>query len=110
MTTNTASSSSAFGGHSEFPSLLLAEKEDDGREFRKFFLLSNKSIRKIRLPKAYGKHLVCLSTDSASASAKPNSASASAISLSDKPCKGLGPYSWIQVAGFPSGLVPTQSK
>ncbi|GJY89879.1 casein kinase 1-like protein 4 [Tanacetum coccineum] len=77
------------GPPSQFPSLLLAEKEDDGREFRNFFLLSNKSIRKIRLPEAYGKHLVCLSTDSASASAKPNSASASAISLSDKPCKGI---------------------
>nr|GEX96741.1 ribonuclease H-like domain-containing protein [Tanacetum cinerariifolium] len=43
------------GPPSRFPSLLLAEKEDDGREFRKLFLLSNKSIRKIRLPEAYGK-------------------------------------------------------
>ncbi|GJU39903.1 ribonuclease H-like domain-containing protein [Tanacetum coccineum] len=48
------------GPPSQFPSLLLAEKEDDGREFRKFFLLSNKSIRKIRLPEAYGK--VCRSS------------------------------------------------
>ncbi|GKB73314.1 hypothetical protein Tco_0934726 [Tanacetum coccineum] len=48
------------GPPSQFPSLLLAEKEDDGWEFREFFLLSNKSIRKIRLPEAYGK--VCRSS------------------------------------------------
>nr|GFA52277.1 hypothetical protein [Tanacetum cinerariifolium] len=48
------------GPPSRFPSLLLAEKEDDGREFRELFLLSNKSIRKIRLPEAYGK--VCRSS------------------------------------------------
>nr|GEW47625.1 hypothetical protein [Tanacetum cinerariifolium] len=48
------------GPPSRSPSLLLAEKEDDGREFRELFLLSNKSIRKIRLPEAYGK--VCRSS------------------------------------------------
>ncbi|GJX76112.1 hypothetical protein Tco_0322923 [Tanacetum coccineum] len=48
------------GPPSRFPSLLLAEKDKDGREFRGLFLLSDKSIRKIRLPEAYGK--VCRST------------------------------------------------
>ncbi|PWA57808.1 hypothetical protein CTI12_AA405720 [Artemisia annua] len=48
------------GPPSRFPSLLLAEKEKDGQEFRELFLLSNKSIRKIRLPEAYGK--VCRSS------------------------------------------------
>ncbi|PWA54718.1 hypothetical protein CTI12_AA433340 [Artemisia annua] len=38
----------------------LVEKKKDGREFRELFLLSNKSIRKIRLPEAYGK--VCRSS------------------------------------------------
>ncbi|GKB15304.1 hypothetical protein Tco_0849227, partial [Tanacetum coccineum] len=48
------------GPPSWFPSLLLAEKDKDGREFRGLFLLSDKSIRKIRLPEAYGK--VCRSS------------------------------------------------
>ncbi|PWA57807.1 hypothetical protein CTI12_AA405710 [Artemisia annua] len=43
------------GPPSRFPSLLLAEKEKDGHEFRELFILLHKSIRKIRLPEAYGK-------------------------------------------------------
>ncbi|GKD02894.1 hypothetical protein Tco_1177868, partial [Tanacetum coccineum] len=42
------------GPPSRLPSLMLAEKIDD-HESRELFLLSNKSIRKIRLPEAYGK-------------------------------------------------------
>ncbi|GJV10683.1 hypothetical protein Tco_1136745 [Tanacetum coccineum] len=42
------------GPPSRFPYLMLAEKSDD-HEFRELFLLSNNSIRKIRLPEAYGK-------------------------------------------------------
>ncbi|GJS91506.1 hypothetical protein Tco_0774142 [Tanacetum coccineum] len=42
------------GPPSRLPSLMLAEKSDD-HESRELFLLSNKSIRKIRLPEAYGK-------------------------------------------------------
>ncbi|GKB78008.1 hypothetical protein Tco_0944903, partial [Tanacetum coccineum] len=42
------------GPPSRLPSLMLADKSDD-RESRELFLLSNKSIRKIRLPEAYGK-------------------------------------------------------
>ncbi|GJZ43304.1 hypothetical protein Tco_0590559 [Tanacetum coccineum] len=40
------------GPPSRLPSLMLAEKSDD-HESRELFLLSNKSIRKIRLPEAY---------------------------------------------------------
>ncbi|GKC03776.1 hypothetical protein Tco_0995386, partial [Tanacetum coccineum] len=47
------------GPPSRFPSLMLAEKSED-KEFRELFLLSNKSIRKIRLPEAYGK--LCMSS------------------------------------------------
>nr|GEW81972.1 hypothetical protein [Tanacetum cinerariifolium] len=42
------------GPPSRLPSLMLAEKSDD-HESRELFLLSNKSIRKIRLPEIYGK-------------------------------------------------------
>ncbi|GJT90723.1 hypothetical protein Tco_1079568 [Tanacetum coccineum] len=49
------------GPPSQFPSLLLAEKEDDGREFRKFFLLSNKSIRRFTRPqKSKWKYRSCM--------------------------------------------------
>nr|GEZ55251.1 hypothetical protein [Tanacetum cinerariifolium] len=48
------------GPPSRFPSLLLAEKKKDGREFGELFNDSNKSIRKIRLPESYGK--VCRSS------------------------------------------------
>ncbi|GJZ09835.1 hypothetical protein Tco_0544118 [Tanacetum coccineum] len=47
------------GPPSWLPSLMLAVKSDDG-ESREIFLFSNKSIRKIRLPEAYGK--VCRSS------------------------------------------------
>ncbi|PWA49484.1 hypothetical protein CTI12_AA481930 [Artemisia annua] len=47
------------GPPSRFPSLMLAEKNDD-KEFRELFLLSNKIIRKIRLPEVYGK--LCMSS------------------------------------------------
>ncbi|GJT90721.1 hypothetical protein Tco_1079566 [Tanacetum coccineum] len=68
MTTNTASSSSAFGGHSEswhsaaalgdysngppsqFPSLLLAEKEECMVRITLHYSPSNKSIARFRLP------------------------------------------------------------
>ncbi|XP_071694138.1 F-box protein SKIP23-like [Rutidosis leptorrhynchoides] len=39
---------------SRLPSLLLAERIED-KEFRRLYLLSNESIREIRLPEAYGK-------------------------------------------------------
>ncbi|XP_071704427.1 uncharacterized protein [Rutidosis leptorrhynchoides] len=42
---------------SRFPSILLAEEKEDV-EFRQLFFLSNNSIRKIRLPEAYGKFCV----------------------------------------------------
>nr|GEW74289.1 putative F-box protein At5g55150 [Tanacetum cinerariifolium] len=42
------------GPPSRFPSLMLAEKSDDN-ECCELFLLSNKSICKIRLPEIYGK-------------------------------------------------------
>ncbi|GJX87963.1 hypothetical protein Tco_0339977 [Tanacetum coccineum] len=42
------------GPPSRFPSLLLVENRDD-QESRELFLLSNKSIRKIRLPEVYDK-------------------------------------------------------
>nr|GEU90259.1 hypothetical protein [Tanacetum cinerariifolium] len=42
------------GPPSRLPSLMLAEKSDD-HESRELFLLSNKRIRKIRLPEIYGK-------------------------------------------------------
>ncbi|PWA94669.1 hypothetical protein CTI12_AA058030 [Artemisia annua] len=48
------------GPPSRLPSLMLAEKCDDEQEFRDLFLLSNKTIRKIRLPQAYGK--LCVSS------------------------------------------------
>ncbi|PWA68570.1 hypothetical protein CTI12_AA307490 [Artemisia annua] len=50
------------GPPSRLPSLMLAEKseDDNDKEFRELFLLANKSIRKIRLPEAYGK--VCRSS------------------------------------------------
>ncbi|PWA68228.1 hypothetical protein CTI12_AA310490 [Artemisia annua] len=47
------------GPPSRLPSLMLADKSDD-QESRELFLLSNKSIRKIQLPEAYGK--VCKSS------------------------------------------------
>nr|GEV66686.1 hypothetical protein [Tanacetum cinerariifolium] len=47
------------GPPSRFPSLMLADKIDD-QESRELFLLSNKSIRKIRLPEVYGK--LCMSS------------------------------------------------
>ncbi|GJX91771.1 hypothetical protein Tco_0345097 [Tanacetum coccineum] len=42
------------GPPSRFPSLMLA-KQSDNHDSCELFLLSNKSIRKIRLPEAYGK-------------------------------------------------------
>ncbi|GJX76113.1 hypothetical protein Tco_0322924 [Tanacetum coccineum] len=48
------------GPPSRFPSILIAEEEKDSREFHELFLLSNKSVRMIRLTEAYGK--VCRSS------------------------------------------------
>ncbi|GJX46361.1 hypothetical protein Tco_0271551 [Tanacetum coccineum] len=47
----------ANGPPSRLPSLMLAEKstDDNDKKFRELFLLSNKSIRKIRLPQVHGK-------------------------------------------------------
>ncbi|GKC80704.1 hypothetical protein Tco_1131478 [Tanacetum coccineum] len=42
------------GPPSRFPSLVLAQKSEE-KEFRELLLLSNKSIRKIRLPQIYDK-------------------------------------------------------
>nr|GEY43474.1 hypothetical protein [Tanacetum cinerariifolium] len=47
------------GPPSRLPSLMLSEKKGDS-EFRDLFLLSNETIRKIRLPEAYGK--LCMSS------------------------------------------------
>ncbi|PWA97372.1 hypothetical protein CTI12_AA009460 [Artemisia annua] len=47
------------GPPSRLPSLMLTEKKDD-EEFRELFLLSNDTIRKIRLPEAFGK--LCMSS------------------------------------------------
>ncbi|GJZ46650.1 hypothetical protein Tco_0594246, partial [Tanacetum coccineum] len=47
------------GPPSRLPSLMLSEKKGDS-EFRDLFLLSSETIRKIRLPEAYGK--LCMSS------------------------------------------------
>nr|GEX34882.1 hypothetical protein [Tanacetum cinerariifolium]GEX35167.1 hypothetical protein [Tanacetum cinerariifolium] len=47
------------GPPSRLPSLMLSEKKGD-EEFRDLFLLSNETIRKIRLPEVYGK--LCMSS------------------------------------------------
>ncbi|GJZ76801.1 hypothetical protein Tco_0641473 [Tanacetum coccineum] len=48
------------GPPSRLPSLMLADKSEDDKESLELFLLSNKSIREIRLPEAYGK--LCMSS------------------------------------------------
>nr|GEU65500.1 serine/threonine-protein kinase SAPK3-like [Tanacetum cinerariifolium] len=82
------------GPPSQFPSLMLAEKSDD-HESRELFLLSNKSIRKIRLTEAYGKQcrsscgwLLTVGEDSAS-SQLINPLSREIIGLDDGETKQL---------------------
>ncbi|PWA72622.1 hypothetical protein CTI12_AA267340 [Artemisia annua] len=50
-----ALTSKSNGPPSRLPSLLLSHHNKKDKEFRELFLLSNQSIRKIRLPEAYGK-------------------------------------------------------